>query len=694
MREAKGPSDGEGYVTATGSIQGCPYGMAVFCVGSKRPRRWVRSALEAASAGELSLTPGMSGLGECPVNALRQMSGVLHAELGAREPAARLAREGGESEVAFRCAQKFYADNGTWLVPPALVPVIPQLAAICFGQAGLSYKPGHWEAWSPAGQEPPRARAAGAPVVRVRSAEEGMIVVGGGLSTCEVSGVLGPQAAAAAYLEGLVERVESIVGLLGHVPAAAAPSHAAPRHVLQALVRSVRLKATHAARMFPPAQSRPFLTRIDATVKRGVTQAFEWSEKEADEAWPLCELAQAHGGLGLRPLQSQAPFLHLSAWLSATSTGRLDAPRDSDPAEWWGKAQCERGRYLRSLYQSCRAQNRELPRELGLHAELEMGSRCGWLGAEFAQWSTKWVRLLSTGVEDERLRAWRARASPERRAHREALGHGRWLLQEPPGPVRYSRVEWLIAVRLWHDLEVWPAIPDSDECARVCQNWYVVQRPDGSCVPGDLCKSRPGGRRRGNEAEKAPTPLDAKGRHALVCKVGGCAVKRHDFIRDVLGGALRPLVSGVQWERYIPDIVRADGAEKSRLDLVVRDAENPAMLDVVVFYPLQPSGRALYRHADHERAKFDRYRPTRDGRRQHALPLVPVVVSVFGVLNEICSIYLNEIEWTAKRRGKPFVPRVGGPRSLEQLVSWMGILEAASIVADSHSQRLGREAAA
>lgn len=89
--------------------------------------------------------------------------------------------------------------------------------------------------------------------------------------------------------------------------------------------------------------------------------------------------------------------------------------------------------------------------------------------------------------------------------------------------------------------------------------------------------------------------------------------------------------------------------------------------------------------------KYDRYQPIRDGRRQHAVPLVPAVVSVFGVLNDACSLYLAGVEQTACDRGKPFVPRMGGPRSLVELVSLMAILEAASIVTDMYSQRLCRD---
>ena len=53
--------------------------------------------------------------------------------------------------------------------------------------------------------------------------------------------------------------------------------------------------------------------------------------------------------------------------------------------------------------------------------------------------------------------------------------------------------------------------------------------------------------------------------------------------------------------------------------------------------------------------------------------------------------YLDGVERTARGRGKPFVPRTGGPRSLGELVSLMAILEAASIVTDVYSQRLRRD---
>ena len=77
------------------------------------------------------------------------------------------------------------------------------------------------------------------------------------------------------------------------------------------------------------------------------------------------------------------------------------------------------------------------------------------------------------------------------------------------------------------------------------------------------------------------------------------------------------------------------------------------MLDLVVFYPLQACGTKTYTHRSHERIKYQRYQPTRDGRRQLAKPLIPVVVSVFGVLNETAAAYLRKVEDSARTRTEP-----------------------------------------
>lgn len=74
-----------------------------------------------------------------------------------------------------------------------------------------------------------------------------------------------------------------------------------------------------------------------------------------------------------------------------------------------------------------------------------------------------------------------------------------------------------------------------------------------------------------------------------------------------------------------------DGADKSWLELVVRDPEHSTLIDIVVFYPIQPCGRKLYQHRVHG------------------------------------------VERTARGHGKPFVLRAGGPRRLGELVALMAV---------------------
>ena len=69
------------------------------------------------------------------------------------------------------------------------------------------------------------------------------------------------------------------------------------------------------------------------------------------------------------------------------------------------------------------------------------------------------------------------------------------------------------------------------------------------------------------------------------------------------------------------------------------------------------------------------------------MPLVPIVISVFGVVNATASEWFSRVEEAARTRGRPLVPEVCGPRNLLQLVSRTAILEAAAIAADAHSQR-------
>lgn len=141
----------------------------------------------------------------------------------------------------------------------------------------------------------------------------------------DAGAALGPTSLIKAQLDKVLGGISTLIQLLLLVPHSAAGTHVAQRHVLQAFHRTVRQKAQHIARMYPPQLSLPFLSEVDAQLRAGVVSVLGWTitgKEEADEAWPQCELAFEDGGLDLRPLSQRKPLLHLSAWLSATATGR------------------------------------------------------------------------------------------------------------------------------------------------------------------------------------------------------------------------------------------------------------------------------------------------------------------------------------------------------------------------------------
>ena len=73
-------------------------------------------------------------------------------------------------------------------------------------------------------------------------------------------------------------------------------------------------------------------------------------------------------------------------------------------------------------------------------------------------------------------------------------------------------------------------------------------------------------------------------------------------------------------------------------------------------------------------------------------PLIPVVVSTFGVLNAAAVTYLEAVEDSARAKGRPYVADPAGPQSLCQLVSLAAILDVATIVLLAHTQGGAHEA--
>ena len=87
--------------------------------------------------------------------------------------------------------------------------------------------------------------------------------------------------------------------------------------------------------------------------------------------------------------------------------------------------------------------------------------------------------------------------------------------------------------------------------------------------------------------------------------------------------------------------------------------------------------------------KFTTYKTVKDGRRLTALPLIPVVLNIFGQLNTAAASYFDGVQKMAAKRGRRFRAVPSGPRSLAELVSLYAVLASASIVVHAHSHRKG-----
>ena len=70
-----------------------------------------------------------------------------------------------------------------------------------------------------------------------------------------------------------------------------------------------------------------------------------------------------------------------------------------------------------------------------------------------------------------------------------------------------------------------------------------------------------------------------------------------------------------------------------------------------------------------------------------ATPLVPVVVSTFGRVNQVALDYFDAIHLAAHAKGHGFLPEPAGPSSLGELISLIAILRVDSLACVAHSQR-------
>lgn len=117
-----------------------------------------------------------------------------------------------------------------------------------------------------------------------------------------------------------------------------------------------------------------------------------------------------------------------------------------------------------------------------------------------------------------------------------------------------------------------------------------------------------------------------------------------------------PALPGILRDEFLP-MLRKESQQRSKTSGVCSRVHAclcmcACVCDIVVFYPVQPSGRGVYLHGTHEERKYKTYPQTVAGRRIGAPPRIPLVVSTFGVLNELAVSYLDAVDGSAVLKGR------------------------------------------
>ena len=145
-------------------------------------------------------------------------------------------------------------------------------------------------------------------------------------------------------------------------------------------------------------------------------------------------------------------------------------------------------------------------------------------------------------------------------------------------------------------------------------------------------------------------PLDARGRHARTCKVGGAILRRHDRIRDWLAAWLgKMLGQEVATEQFVPkwDRIKRNRqgqqvVERARLDVVFQGLAGPIYIDVAVVEAGSESGQALARRAAEDGAAAALEEDEK--RRRYPGPdLVPFVVEAGGRLGGAAELLIRSV---------------------------------------------------
>ena len=181
---------------------------------------------------------------------------------------------------------------------------------MCLAVKGLWFKPS-WEVWT---QKPVEFSH---PNFRVRSPEEGLVVLGGLIHSAEsctdVEALIGTETFLRKHVESLTSKIEAVANQFENVISLAAKALHAERISLKVFQSTMKERVTYFLRVFSPTVSRKVAERLDSIFKKTTAKILGWSEQEAAEAQLQAELHPEDGGHGACATAELAPLLHLAA---------------------------------------------------------------------------------------------------------------------------------------------------------------------------------------------------------------------------------------------------------------------------------------------------------------------------------------------------------------------------------------------
>ena len=225
------------YVTIDGVIQGCGIATETYCVAQEKAIHWITKTVEAAARGQRELPR----YDEPPPEDVRTFLAKWLEDHCIRQP----------TEETSVVVTRHYADNGVYLVTPALAEHLPALAEKCMADRvkGLRYKP-EWEAWSPSEVT---LRDGDAWTFDLKKPEEGLILAGGECGPIDATIFLGHDNYIKAKLRKKAEKIRGYLKTLVSVVKQAAKAY----HVERLAFRVLKYTARARARAVLPPRLRP-----------------------------------------------------------------------------------------------------------------------------------------------------------------------------------------------------------------------------------------------------------------------------------------------------------------------------------------------------------------------------------------------------------------------------------------------------